>query len=168
MTNPAHFSGREVFDLAVQTETNGRVFYEAAAQAARDAAVRHIMERLANAEAEHEATFRRLRDEAYPPGRVAAAPPLPETYADEFGDYMTALLRSRVLPDEATGLRVVAEMTDDTTALDFALAFEKDTILFMQQMREVIPANERERLTVLIQQEYTHVRLLQELKDARA
>ena len=168
MSNPAHFSAVEVFDLAVQTERNGRTFYEAAAAAASAPDVTQIMAHLAQAEAEHEATFRQLRDEAYPPGQAPVEEALPETYADELVENMTALLRSRVLPDEATGLRVVAEMKDDTAALDFALAFEKDTILFMQQMREMIPEHDRERLSVLIQQEHIHVRLLQALKDARA
>jgi len=168
MANPVHFSGVEVFDLAIQTEHNGRAFYEAAAAGANSEEVQRAMVHLAHAEGEHEATFRRLRDEAYPPVEGQDAEALPETYAGELAENMTALLRARVLPDEATGLRVVAEMADDMAALDFAIAFEKDTILFMQQMREMIPEDEREPLAVLIQQEHIHVRLLQGLKDKRA
>ncbi|MBU0610750.1 MAG: hypothetical protein KKI08_22890 [Armatimonadetes bacterium] len=168
MSNPAHFDALEVFDLAVQTERNGRVFYEAAAAAATDPAVKQIMTSLGRAEAEHERTFLKLREEAFPSGQPRPQEPLPETYGGEEVEYMTALLHTRVLPDEATGLRVVAEMSDDTAALDFAIAFEKDTILFMQQMRELIPEDDWERVNVLLQQEYAHVRLLQKLKDSRA
>jgi rubrerythrin len=168
MSNPAHFSASEIFDLAVQTERNGRAFYEAAAAAATDPAVQRIMRNLAHAEGEHEATFRRLRDEAYPAEGAETAEALPEAYANELAENMLALLRARVLPDEATGLRVVAELPNDTAALDFAIAFEKDTILFMQQMRELVPEADREPIGVLIQQEHIHVRLLQQLKDSRA
>ncbi len=168
MSNPAHFSAIEVFDLAIQTEHNGRAFYEAAAAAASDPAVQRIMSNLAHAEGQHEATFRRLRDEAYPPEAAGEGEALPEAYSGEMVENMLALLRSRVLPDEATGLRVVSDMKDDTVALDFALAFEKDTILFMQQMRELLPENDREPIGVLIQQEHIHVRLLQQFKDAHA
>lgn len=165
MSNPAHFSALELFDLAIETERNGCAFYAAAAAAATDAAVQRTMAGLGRAEAEHEKMFVRLRDAASP----AAAPVvLNETYAGEQMEYMLALLRARVLRDEATALQVVADMQSDDAALDFAIAFEKDTILFMQQMRELIPESDRESVAVLIQQEFSHVRLLQGLKDARA
>jgi len=163
MSNPAHFSVREVFDLAVETECNGRTFYEAAAAAATDAHVKETMSHLGKAEAEHERVFMQLREACAP----VAEEPLAETYAGEELEYMTALLASRVLPDAATALRVVAEMKEDAAALDFAIAFEKDTILFMEQMRELIPEGDRERVAVLIQQEHSHVLLLQQMKAQR-
>jgi rubrerythrin len=159
MSNPAHFSAAEVFDLAIQTEHNGQAFYNAAAAAATDAEVKDIMRHLANAEAEHEATFRRLR--------TGASTQRPESYRGEEEDYMGALLRTRVLPDEETALRVVRGMTEDTQALDFALAFEKDTILFMYEMRELLEEPDRQKVAMLIGQEQMHVRLLQELKQKR-
>ncbi len=167
MSNPARFSAREIYDLAVQTEINGRVFYEAAAQAAKTPDVQQLMKYLAVAEAEHEATFRQLRDETVgtAPSPVAT---MPESYPGELQDNMFALLKARVLPDEATGLQAVAKMQDDKEAVQFAIAFEKDTILFMQQMRELIPEAERERVSALLQQEYMHVRLLQEKLNASA
>lgn len=159
MSNPAHFSAAEVFDLAIQTEHNGKAFYQAAAAAASDTEVKQIMGKLAHAEAEHEATFRRLRTGA------SEAPP--ESYPGEQEQYMDALLQARVLPDEATALRVVREMTQDIQALDFALAFEKDTILFMFEMRDLLDEDDRGRVDVLIGQERMHVRLLLEMKQSR-
>lgn len=159
MANPARFSAAEMFDLAIRVEQNGRAFYEAATVAATDPQVKELMANLASAEKEHEETFRRLR--------VGASTEAPQSYPGELEDYMDALLRSRVLPDEETALRRVKEM-DDMAALDFAIAFEKDTILLQVEMRQLVPEAEAARVEVLIQQERIHIRLLQQLKDSRS
>lgn len=159
---------RDVFDLAAETERNGRTFYAAAAEAASDPEVQRIMRRLGEAEAEHEAAFRRMREAACPPppeGEAGEA--APEAISDEQREYLRALLASRALPDLPAALRAVAEMTDDGAALDFAIAFEKDTILFMHHVQEMLPEADREAMARLIQQEHIHVRLLQQFKDMR-
>lgn len=163
MSNPAHFSAAEIFDLAIETEHNGKAFYEAAAQAASGPEVQKVMTHLANAEAEHARLFRDLKASA-----SLSSASIPESYPGEQEENMQALLRARVLPDEATGLQVVRELVDDTAALDFAIAFEKDTILFMQQMKEMLPEAEREQISVLIAQEHGHIRALQQIKDRRS
>ncbi|MEI6499472.1 MAG: ferritin family protein [Armatimonadota bacterium] len=161
MTNFAHFEAAEVFDMAIQTEINGKAFYLAAAAAAQDQEIQKIMEFLADAEAHHEVVFRKMKTESSfdAPG---------ETYDGERDEYIDVLLHSRILRDEAAGLQAVQAMKQDQEALDFALAFEKDTILFMFEMREVLPASEREKMNVLIEQERGHVRLLQQMKAQRA
>lgn len=161
MTNFAHFEAAEVFDMAIQTERAGKAFYRAAAAAATDPEIKKIMEFLADAEAHHEIVFRKMKTESN-----LEAPT--ETYDGERDEYINALLRSRILRDEATGLQAVHDMQQDQEALDFALAFEKDTILFMFEMREVLPEAEGEKMDVLIEQERGHVRLLQKMKASRA
>ena len=161
MTNFAHFEAAEVFDMAIETERAGKAFYLAAAAAATDPEIKKIMEYLADAEAHHEIVFRKMKTESNLEAPV-------ETYDGERDEYIDALLHSRVLRDEATGLQAVRDLKQDQDALDFALAFEKDTILFMFEMREVLPASEGEKMDVLIEQERGHVRLLQKMKTSRA
>ncbi|MEN6302880.1 MAG: ferritin family protein [Armatimonadia bacterium] len=160
MTNLASFSAAEVYEMAIATERSGHTFYEAVAAAAKSDSVRKMMHYLAEAEQNHEDTFRKLRAGV---GAYSA----PETYAGEEQEYINALLQSRVMPDEETARRVVAEMTDDLQALDFALGFEKDTILFLYEMREIVPPAEQPQIDKLLQQEKAHVRLLQEFKTNR-
>lgn len=166
---PEQWSVRDVFNLAVETERNGEEFYRVAEAAARDPEVQRLMGRLATAEGEHEATFRHLLAEAFPPPEDGAAPAavVPEDPSPEQQECLAALVRSRVLPDRETALRVVAEMADGPAALNFAIAFEKDTILLMQQMRELVPEPSRELIARLIQQEHIHLRLLQQFRDLR-
>ncbi len=162
MTNVAHFDAAEVFDMAIETERNGKAFYEGAAAAATDPEVKKIMAYLADAEHHHEKAFRTMKAQF---AETAAA--APEAYDGERDEYIVALLHSRMFKDEAGALRMIHEMREDQQALDFAIGFEKDTILFMFEMREVLPEGERERIDTLIQQERTHVRLLQEMKMKR-
>jgi rubrerythrin len=162
MTNVAHFDAGEVFDMAIQTERNGKAFYEAAAAAATDPEVKKIMAYLGDAEGEHETAFRTMKAQF-----VKAAAAAPEAYDGERDEYIMALLHSRMLKDEAGALQMIRDLQEDLQALDFALGFEKDTILFMFEMREVLPEGERERIDALIQQERTHVRLLQQMKMKR-
>jgi hypothetical protein len=117
---------------------------------------------LGDAEGHHETAFRTMKAQF-----VAAAAAAAEAYDGERDEYINALLHSRMLQDESGALQMIHEMKDDQQALDFAIGFEKDTILFMFEMREVLPEGEREQIDTLIQQERTHVRLLQQMKMKR-
>jgi rubrerythrin len=161
MLGLARFSASEVYDMAIATEQNGRIFYEAAAAAAKTPEVQKLMKYLAQAEEHHEETFRQLR-EALPAPTPGSG--LPETYDGEQREYLNALLKSRVLPDAETGVAAVAAMTEDAEAVRFAIGFEKDTILFMYEMQELLPPSERKSIEVLLRQEKIHVRMLQQLR----
>jgi rubrerythrin len=62
------------------------------------------------------------------------------------------------------GVKAVAAMQQDVAALDFAIAFEKDTILFMYEMRDIVAPEEAAKVTALLAQEKSHVRILTQLK----
>lgn len=157
MSTLAQFSAEEVYDIAIQTERNGRAFYEAVAAAAATERIAKLMHYLAEAERAHEVTFRAMKEQS--PGHAPR-----ETYEGETLEYINSLLFARVLPDAETGARLVSAMTQDVEALDFALGFEKDTILFLYGMKEVVSEAEGPKIDALIAQEKGHVRLLTELK----
>lgn len=157
MSNLAQFSAEEVYDIAIQTERNGRAFYEAVAAGAREPRIARLMHLLAEAERNHETIFRMMKEES--PGHAPR-----ESYAGETLEYINSLLFARVLPDVGAGLKLVAGMKDEREALDFALGFEKDTILFLYGMKEVVSAQESAKVEALIAQEMGHVRLLTQLK----
>ena len=73
MTNPTFFSAREVFDLAVQTEVNGRAFYEAAGKAATVCS--NCKARPGSAGAARTSTWVAMTMSASPASRVATQTP---------------------------------------------------------------------------------------------
>jgi rubrerythrin len=158
MSTGGMFTASEIVQMAVQTEQNGYAFYNAAAQAAQSGRVRELLQGLAQAEQEHEQTFRAMLD-------VTAESGPPEEYPGQKSAYIQALLDSRVLPDAEAGKAVLAEMTQDVEALDFAIGFEKDTILFMYEMRDMVPERQASTVDRLIAEERSHVRQLTELKS---
>ena len=116
---------------------------------------------LAEQEELHEKTFRGMLE------TIAEDRP-PEEYAGQKSAYVQVLLDSRVLPNAEAGQAALAKMTEDVEAIDFALGFEKDTILFMQEMREMVPATHGATVDELIAEEKRHVQQLTAAKSQLA
>ena len=155
------FSGAEMVALAIETEQSGYTFYIKAAEAARTEGVRDLCELLAAAEAAHEATFRRMQQS------VGVFEP-PESYVGEWSAYGQALLASRVLPNAEVAAQLATATTTDLEAVELAIRFEKDTILFMYEMSGQVPAGEAKTLDALIGEEKQHVQMLTEYKHTLA
>ncbi len=153
------FTGREMIALAIQTEQAGYAFYRKAADKARTERGREFCELMASQEAAHEATFRKMQES------VGEFQP-PESYVGEWSAYANALLASRVLPNAEVAERLAAGTTTDLEAVDLAIRFEKDTILFMYEMRELVPEGDRKTVEALIAEEKTHVQELTEFRQS--
>ena len=158
MSTGGIFTANESVQMAIQTEQDGYIFYTAAAETARSGEVKELLQWLAQAEQEHERTFREMLDLTGKEGPR-------EEYPGQKAAYVQALLESRVLPDAETGKAALSAMTEDLQALDFALGFEKDTILFMYEMRDMVPESQRTTVDRLIAEEKSHVRRLTDLKS---
>lgn len=157
MDEAGMFTARDMVEMAIQTEQNGAAFYTAAAARAGSPEAAKLLRWLAGQEQEHEAVFRAMLTS---PERHQPA----EEYAGQRSGFVQALLEARVLPDKQTGAQRLAAMADDEEILDFALAFEKDTILFMHEMRDVSSPASGETLDRLIREEKTHVARLLALR----
>lgn len=157
MSEAGVFSSREMVEMAIQTEQNGYAFYAEAAGKAKNESARSLLEWLAGQEKQHEEVFRAMLDK--PELHIPA-----EEYPGQREAFVQALLDSRVLPDKDTGLSRLQQMTEDDEIVKFALGFEKDTILFMQEMRDLIAPAGRETVDKLIAQEKGHVQKLLQLR----
>ncbi len=152
-------TARDMVEMAIQTEQNGSAFYTGAAAQAGSPEMAKLLRWLASQEQEHASVFRTMLTS---PERHQPA----EQYGGQRSGFVQALLEARVLPDKETGAQRLAAMTGDEEILDFALGFEKDTILFMYEMRDVSSPASRETLDRLIREEKTHVARLLALKHA--
>ncbi|MCX7599376.1 MAG: ferritin family protein [Armatimonadetes bacterium] len=157
MAEAGVFSSREMVEMAIQTEQNGYAFYTEAASKARADSVRSLLEWLAGQEKQHEEVFRGMLDK--PELHIPA-----EEYPGQREAFVQALLESRVLPDRETGLRSLQRMTEDDQIIQFALGFEKDTILFMLEMRDLVAPAGRDTVNKLIAEEKGHMRRLLDLR----
>ncbi len=157
MAEAGVFSSQEIVEMAIQTEQSGYQFYFGAAEKVAHKPVADLLRWLAGQEEEHERIFRGMLTE---PDRHMPA----EEYEGERAEYIKTLLDVRVLPDAETGLARLATMKEDVEVVDFAIGFEKDTILFMYAMRDLSAPTAGETVDKLIAQEKGHLAHLLQMK----
>ena len=155
MQESGAFRAAEMVEIAVQLEENGQIFYQEAANRAQDDEAKRLLEFLAQEERRHEAAFRQMLPEEKE-HRPA------QEYPGEKSAYIQALLEERLLPSQEVVARVAA-LGSDAAVLDFALAFEKDTVLFYYEMRHMLGQAQRPIMDDILAQEKLHVERLQRL-----
>jgi rubrerythrin len=153
------FLGDEICEMAIETEKKGAAFYDAVAHTAASPAVRDFCARMAAAEKEHERVFTAMLSLVH-----TSAPP--EEYAGEYLAYIHALLDRDVLPGAEEGVALAERAQTEREAIDFAIQFEKSTILFLYEMRNFVPEQERSTVDGLLNEERSHVTMLAELRKS--
>ena len=149
MAQAAMFSANQMIDIAIQTEQAGRAFYEAAVQHSDEPQVRSLCQWLADEELTHEQTFRHLGQNLPPEIE-------PKEWPTERAEFIDALLGSRFMPSPEQAQALVKDMSGQDI-LDFALTFEKDTIIFFYEMRDMVPISAVDQVNDIIAEEKTHV-----------
>ena len=151
------FAGSEIVELGIQIEKNGRDFYNTLIRRSKGKDAEEIFKYLAGEEEKHIATFRRILDnlEKYEP---------PESYPGEYFAYMNALASDYVFTQKDKGKEIANNITSDEEAVEEGIGFEKDSILFYEGMKKVIPEYDHKVLDEMITQEQDHLRQLSDLK----
>ncbi|MBN2071184.1 MAG: ferritin family protein [Candidatus Krumholzibacteriota bacterium] len=156
------FNADEVFEMGMDIEKNGEAYYKKAAELAKDPKVKKVFEYLAKEEKSHWEIFKKLRDTL---GGDSATP----TVMDPEGVnnlYLEALVKSRLFSNEKEAEQVAEKAADAIDALNAALIFEKDTILFFSTMKSMTRADlGSEKINLLIAEEQKHIiRISEEIK----
>jgi len=151
------FNADEVFQMAMEIEDNGREFYEKAAQRIDDPQVKAIFGELAKAEAEHYRYFVSLREKLPESARK-------ETIydpQDEMHQYLTLMAGQHVFQKTKTVADYLVEVHSAVDALNLALGFEKDSIVFYLTMKNRTEAGRgRDQIDALVNEELAHHRRL--------
>jgi len=153
----ALFGVEELVEMAVKDEETGIAFYRAVAQTARSAEVRQACLDIQQQEVQHAARFREMLREI---GGHAA----PEQYAGEYEEYVRALLDSRAFPAPELAAERARQAENDADAIDLAMGLERDTLLFLQEMRNFIPSTHTACVEEIINEERGHLTDLARLK----
>jgi len=144
------FQVSEIVQMAIDEEHNGYFFYKALAECAASEALRKLATILAQQELGHEKAFTDLRD------HLGAHQPA-ETYPGEYADYVNVLVAGKTFPDEEGAVALAQEAGGDVAAIDCAIGFEKNTLLFLAEMRKLVPEKDRPMVDVLIDEERQHL-----------
>ncbi len=145
-------SAKSVLRWAMEIEESGKAFYEAVAAKAQDREAKRVLQDLAYQEERHYRTFQNMLDKV-PEADV-------ETDSAEYQRYLQTALDKALLGGPEKGLALAQQASNEAEALQAAIAFEKDTLLFFYDLRDMVPASQREAISAIIEQEKSHVKQL--------
>lgn len=151
------FNADEVFRMAMDIEENGRVFYEKAVLRIDDDEVKAIFGELATAEAEHYRFFASLRQRL---PEAARKQNLYDTQED-LHQYLTMMAGQHVFQTKKSVEEYLTQVHSAVDALNLALGFEKDSIVFYLTMKARTEAGSgRDQIDALVNEELVHHRRL--------
>ena len=151
------FNAEEVLEIASRIEQNGARFYREAARLIKDKSLQIMLEKLARMEDDHEVTFDNMR------GNPAL---LSEVLGDPDGmivGYLGAIAGGHVFPVEADPNALFTQKFSIEDVLHKAISLEKDSIVFYQGIKELVPReNGKNKIDAIIREEMQHVVILSE------
>ena len=152
------FSGSEIVEIGIRIEKNGRDFYTALAGQSKDIRVQEIFKFLAGEEEKHIKVFQGIlekADSSKGEGQVS----------DDYFAYMNALASEHVFTKENTGRVIASALKTDKEALAKAMVFEKESIIFYEGIKKVVPDVGKRVIDYLIEQEKGHLKALTEIRE---
>jgi rubrerythrin len=152
----ATYTVAEVFQVAMEMENAGRVFYETLADASSDEKLSDLCRDLAAQETDHFQLLRKMGDEL-----VQRPSSRPVTW-DEL-NFAQMLIEERMLPD-LDDARDAASRGDLSSVLDTAIQLEKDSVLFYGEMLDEVYENDVAAVQEIIDEEKRHVLALVKAK----
>ena len=150
----AFLTAAEALKWALEIERNGEAFYNAVVAKSTDPEVRTLFEDLAAQERGHYRAFQKMLEEVKPD------PDLSKLDYDEYQTYLQVALDGALFAGPDKGLTLAKQAQDRETALRAAMGFEKDTLLFFYDLREMVSEAERGAISDVILEEKAHLHRL--------
>ena len=152
------FSPAELYNIAIAVERRGAAFYDTLARSSQSDAVKKAFLALAAMEHQHIQTFQKL---------LAGAPRSAGEGADaeEYGAYFKALVDSSVFNDDLATSELVTRIDTDKEAVEVGIGAEKDSILFYEQLKDIVTGDAAGDIGRVISEEKDHLRKLAEVKS---
>jgi rubrerythrin len=151
------FKANDVVLAAIEIEKRGEKFYLHLADQAEDSKIRKAFEHLAREEVKHKAMFEGLYT------RLGKATLPARSDEQEFLTYLNALIDSHPLFRFKDLEEMKEQIVSRKGALQMAIQFEKESILFFMEMRDFVPESEKKFINQCVEEERDHLRQLTEM-----
>ncbi|MDR2612818.1 MAG: ferritin family protein [Deltaproteobacteria bacterium] len=151
------FNAAEALKMAISIEENGFKFYTDAAKRYAPGPAADLFAKLAKEETGHLAIFQGMLD-----GLSQDSAPTAWDPDNETDQYLKMMADMHIFQqDPAEVAKVLAKVKDQKDALELAITFEKDSVLFFVQLKEA-SAEISDKISVdrLIAEEARHLRIL--------
>ena len=153
----ALFEVRELISMAVKDEETGIAFYRGLAESTNSDTVKQRCQEISEQEKQHRSRFESMLDEL---GDIEPV----EEYPGQYERYVQNLLETRAFPEPKDAEEDARSCESDAEAIDTAMRLEKDTLLFLQEMRRFVPDTHTDYVDDVVQEERDHLSDLTELK----
>jgi rubrerythrin len=142
------FKPSEVFQFAIRIEENGETFYRTMASKLKDPAIQDLFTALADEEVKHKKTYEGMVSniEKYEPF---------ETFPGEYFEYLRAYANNHIFAQDVLQ-KEMNKIHDPAAALQFAIQRELDSILYYQEVKNLVPENQRNVIDKIIDEERKH------------
>ncbi|MFH1140486.1 MAG: ferritin family protein [Chloroflexota bacterium] len=150
------FSAQDVLETAIQIEKNGAAFYEGLARSTANFQARGVYNNLVEQEHKHQSTFEQML------GSIVAQQDGQHLFEDR-ALFVKNLAEGAIF----TGQKVISDMArralGDAEAIQIGIGFEKDSILYYTEMRDIVRQVDRDVVDRVISEEKKHLATLSEL-----
>ncbi|MFZ5515946.1 MAG: ferritin-like domain-containing protein [Candidatus Zhuqueibacterota bacterium] len=145
------FSGKEIIEMAIRIEVKDQEFYKGLEERATTHDLKQLYHWLAIEEEKHIHVFEKMKQFVE---RIELRNP---QEWQEAMLYFDALIRTRVFAETPDANSLINELKDDIGAIQIAISFEKDSILFFQEMNTLVDDREKDIIEKLIIEEKGHI-----------
>jgi rubrerythrin len=150
----------EILEFAVYIEERGYEFYVGAMKKFSEPEATRLFQYLADEEFKHEKVFNKLMQQG---GDAKKAVPDPE-----FQAYLREYCKAHVLGDQEAIAEKLARLSTLQDILDLAMDFEKDSIVFFSELRELYAKGQAGPVEKIIREEMGHLRTIFQMKQRLA
>lgn len=150
------FKPSEIAKIGMKIEENGAAFYRALAGTTEEPEAKALFDFMAGEEEQHYKTFESLADKLQ--GYDITS------FENDYEDYMRALANNSVFATGANPVELAKGVNTVAEAIDLALGFEKDSVLFYLQFKKMAPEEEKFGVDAIIDEEQTHIHRLLTIK----
>jgi rubrerythrin len=140
----------DILNALIALETHGNALYLDLAERAGDLETRNLFTSLAKQELRHKEIYTEFKD------RLTLKTEIEEEYLD----YLNELIRSNIHLE-----RMDVKACGFDEALDIGIQLEKDTILFLSELKGILSENTAQ-IEALVLEEKNHLKLLLPLKGS--
>jgi len=151
------FTGSEIVEIGIQIENNGRDFYNALAKKSENEQTKEIFRFLSGEEEKHIKVFEGIleKTQAFAPQGLDA---------DDYLRYMKVLAGEHVFTQKDQGKKIAQNTGSDKQAIDVAIRFEEDSIVFYTGIKRIVPEYDHKVIEALIMQEENHLKQLLDMR----
>lgn len=150
------FEPGEVFQFAIRIEENGEKFYRQMVQKFDETKVKELFSYLADEEVKHKKTYEDMvsKIEKYEPF---------ETFPGEYFAYLRAYADKIIFSQKRLD-QEIAKIKDIDAAIEFAINTELNSILYYQEIKNLVSEKQRSTIDKIIEEERRHFVKLSEIK----